>query len=155
MKSKTTIYRYIADAQPQSVKKNSPTVRRFFMLVVLMMLVVLVKAQDKTTHEDGVYKIYWKSDKRGYLTYHTDYPSQPQLAGVELGNYGILHYSLDAAGIQLSWYLYTSNKTNKSYLFEATTGKFITINPTIPAEGGWRCELSENVSQYAQFDKSP
>ena len=94
-----------------------------------------MKAQTPTTFSDGVYKIYWEWDKRGYLAYHNeDYPTQPQLAGVVNHNPSG-HYAKDAEGISLNWYLYTSPTTNKSYLFEATTGKFLAIDPTEEPHG--------------------
>ena len=109
-------------------------------------------AQTAATYADGVYKIYWQPDERGYLAYHgTDYPDNPQLAGVVNHNPNG-HYALDAEGINLGWYLYTSQKTNKSYLFEATTGKFITIDLNTTVGNGKQCDLSEEVSVNAQFD---
>lgn len=109
-------------------------------------------AQTAATYADGVYKIYWQPDKRGYLAYHdADYPDNPQLAGVVNHNPNG-HYALDAEGINLGWYLYTSQNTNKSYLFEATTGKFITIDLNTTVGNGKQCDLSEEVSVNAQFD---
>ncbi len=126
---------------------------RIAMLAVMMVMVTfVVKGQDPTSYPDGIYKIYWDWDNRGYLTYHADYPTQPQLAGVELSGYQNLHYALTDEGINLGWYLYTSPTTNKSYLFEATTGKFIAISSTEGADGGWKCVLSDQVTEYAQLD---
>ena len=116
-----------------------------------LFLTVGAMAQDATTYENGVYKIFWDWDDRGYLTYHADYPNDPQLAGVTLGNYGSSHYSLNDAGIQLSWYLYTSETTGKTYLIEATTGKFVTIDLNTVIGNGKKCVLSSEVSRYAQF----
>lgn len=126
---------------------------RIAMLAVMMVMVTfVVKGQNPTSYPDGIYKIYWDWNDRGYLTYHADYPTQPQLAGVELSGYQNLHYALTDEGINLGWYLYTSPTTNKSYLFEATTGKFIAISSTEGAEGGWKCVLSDQVTEYAQLD---
>lgn len=126
---------------------------RIAMLAVMMVMVTfVVKGQDPTSYSDGIYKIYWDWNDRGYLTYHADYPTQPQLAGVELSGYQNLHYALTDEGINLGWYLYTSPTTKKSYLFEATTGKFIAISSTEEAYGGWKCVLSDQVTEYAQLD---
>ena len=122
------------------------------MLTALLMMAVGVKAQNTTMYKDGVYKIFWQWNGRGYLTYHTDYDTSPQLAGVTLSGYQNSHYQLTDDGIQLSWYLYTSPYTRKSYLFEATTGKFITIKTDVAVGNGKRCILSSEVTTQAQFD---
>ena len=109
-------------------------------------------AQNATTKDDGAYKIFWQWNGRGYLTYHADYPTSPQLAGVTLNGYQNMHYALDAEGVQLSWYLYTSEKTGKSYLIEATTGQFITINLDQGVGNGKQCVLSDQVTAQAQLD---
>ena len=101
---------------------------------------------------NGVYKIFWQWNGRGYLTYHADYPNDPQLAGVTLGDYGKTHYQLTDEGIQLYWYLYTSPNTGKTYLFETTTGKFITIDLTTGVGNGKKCILSTEVTTEAQLD---
>lgn len=128
------------------------TTHRIAMLTMLLVSVVMgVKGQTATTYADGVYKIYWQWDQRGYLAYHADYPTQPQLAGVVNHNPDG-HYALTDEGVNIAWYLYTSNKTKKSYVFEATTGKFITIDPNTSVHGGPACVLSETISGYAQLD---
>ena len=126
--------------------------RKFTLLIASLFLALGAMAQNATTHEDGAYKIFWQWNGRGYLTYHADYPNDPQLAGVTLSGYQNSHYALSDAGIQLSWYLYTSPKTGKSYLFEATTGKFITINTGVSVGNGKKCTLSTEVTAQAQFD---
>ena len=132
-------------------KHNPSCWRRIATLLTLAMTFAWAGAQTPTTKADGVYKIYWEGDGRGYLTYHADYPTQPQLAGVVNYNpYG--HYALTDKGIQLGWYLYTSNKFGKSYLFEATTGKFLAIDLTQEPHNNKACVLTEEVSEYAQFD---
>ena len=120
--------------------------------MLFCMFVGAAWAQTATTYANGVYKIYWQADQRGYLVYHgTDYPNSPQLAGVVNHNPNG-HYALNAEGLNFGWYLYTSQKTNKSYLFEATTGKFITIDLNTTVGNGKACVLSENVSVNAQLD---
>ena len=126
--------------------------RRLLLLTTLLAMAVGMKAQTPTTVPDGVYKIFWQSNGRGYLTYHNNYSTSPQLAGVTLSGCQNLHYDLGDAGIQLSWYLYTSPHTKKSYLFEATTGKFITINLGQTVGNGKQCVLSDDVTAQAQFD---
>ena len=126
--------------------------RKFTLFLMSLFLAVGAMAQTATTHEDGVYKIYWDWNDRGYLTYHAEYPNDPQLAGVELSGCQTKHYALTDAGIQLSWYLYTSKTTGKSYLFEATTGKFITINTGVTVGNGKKCVLSTEVTEQAQLD---
>ena len=126
--------------------------KKILLMLALMLPCLGVMAQNATTHADGVYKIFWQWNGRGYLTYHADYPNDPQLAGVTLGNYGNSHYALTDAGIQLSWYLYTSPQTGKTYLFEATTGKFITINTDVNVGNGKKCTLSTEVTAQAQLD---
>ncbi len=125
--------------------------RKFTLLIASLFITIGAMAQTATTYADGVYKIFWQYDQRGYLTYHADYPNDPQLAGVVNHNPNG-HYQLTDEGIQLSWYLYTSATTSKSYLFEATTGKFITIDMNTTSGNGKRCALSEVVSEFAQFD---
>ena len=125
--------------------------RKFTLLIASLFFAIGTMAQTATTYADGVYKIFWQYDQRGYLTYHADYPNDPQLAGVVNHNPNG-HYQLTDEGIQLSWYLYTSATTSKSYLFEATTGKFITIDMNTTSGNGKRCALSEEVSEFAQFD---
>ena len=127
--------------------------KKFTMLfAALLAFVGVAKAQDAATYADGLYKVYWQADQRGYLAYHaTDYPERPQLAGVVNHN-PTGHYALDAEGINLGWYLYTSTETQKSYLFEATTGKFITIKTDETVGNGKACVLSENVTAEAQFN---
>ncbi len=122
------------------------------LFAALLAFVGVAKAQDAATYADGLYKVYWQADQRGYLAYHaTDYPERPQLAGVVNHNPNG-HYALDAEGINLGWYLYTSTETQKSYLFEATTGKFITIKTDETVGNGKACVLSENVTAEAQFN---
>ena len=122
------------------------------LLTSLFLITGTAWAQTAATYADGLYKIYWKSDNRGYLTYHEDdYPNEPQLSGVTLGDHGSKHYALDAEGIKVVWYLYTSPFTNKSYLFEATTGKFIAINPNVDSNGKG-CELTLEVTSNAQME---
>ena len=130
--------------------------KKFTMLLASLFLVMGTAwaAETATTHADGLYKIHWEWNGRGYLAYHdTEYPNSPQLAGVVNHNPNG-HYQLTDAGISLGWYLYTSPKTGKSYLFEATTGKFITFNPAefTAAAGSKECLLSEEVSYYAMLN---
>ena len=112
-------------------------------------------AQEPTTHPDGVYKIFWQWNQRGYLTYHAeDYPNEPKLSGVELAGCKNLHYAIDEEGISTSWYLYTSPKTAKTYLFEATTGKFVTLNTEETASGGYVCSLTDKPTLSSQLTLS-
>ena len=110
-----------------------------------LFLTVGAMAQNPTTFTDGVYKIHWSWNGRGYLTYHADYPTSPQLAGVVNHNPNG-HYKLTDAGVNLGWYLYTSPVSGKSYMFEATTGKFIAIDESRTVGNGKACVLSENVT---------
>ena len=126
--------------------------RKITFLIASLFLTIGAMAQNATTHENGVYKIFWQWNGRGYLTYHADYPNDPQLAGVTLSGCQSKHYALTDEGIQLSWYLYTSPKTGKTYLFEATTGKFITINTSVAVGNGKKCVLSAEVTEQAQLD---
>ena len=119
--------------------------RKFTLFIASLFLAVGAMAQNPTTFADGVYKIYWQWDKRGYLAYHADYPTSPQLAGVVNHNPGG-HYQLTDAGVNLGWYLYTSPVSGKSYMFEATTGKFITIDESRTVGNGKACVLSEEVT---------
>ncbi|MBR4065624.1 MAG: hypothetical protein IKJ97_02620 [Bacteroidaceae bacterium] len=79
--------------------------------------------------EDGVYRIYWKGEGRGYLAYHDEYPTKPVLADVDLsGHNGIeKHYKSTESGVQRDWYLITS-ESGKKYLFSPYTGKFLTYS---------------------------
>ena len=127
--------------------------KKILLLLTFVLTSLSTWAQSATTYADGVYKIYWRWDNRGYLTYHDgEYPNEPQLAGVELSGYQNKHYALEAEGISLSWYLYTSSATSKSYLFEATTGKFITFDPNVGAGNGKACSLSAEPTEFSQLD---
>ena len=119
--------------------------RKFTLFVASLFLAVGAMAQTETTYADGVYKIHWSWDGRGYLAYHNDYPNSPQLAGVVNHNPNG-HYQLTDEGVNLGWYLYTSLASGKSYLFEATTGKFITIDESRTVGNGKACVLSEEVT---------
>ena len=77
--------------------------------------------------EDGVYRIYWKQNQRGYLAYHKDYPTKGVLADVTLGNYGSSHFNSSTDPVELEWYLITSESGNK-YLFNVSNGKFLTYS---------------------------
>ena len=77
--------------------------------------------------EDGVYRVYWKQNNRGYLAYHNSYPTKGVLADVTLGNYGSSHFNSATDPVQLEWYLITSEKGNK-YLFSAYNGKFLSYS---------------------------
>ena len=129
--------------------------KKILLSLFAVLMTVGAWAQEPTTHPDGVYKIFWQWNQRGYLTYHAeDYPNEPQLSGVELSGHGSKHYANDAEGISTSWYLYTSPKTAKTYLFEATSGKFITLNTEETAAGGFVCSLTEKPSLSSQLTLS-
>jgi hypothetical protein len=119
--------------------------RKFTLFIASLFLAVGAMAQTATTYADGVYKIHWSWNGRGYLAYHNDYPNSPQLAGVVNHNPSG-HYQLTDEGVNLGWYLYTSLASGKSYLFEATTGKFITIDENRTVGNGKACVLSEEVT---------
>ena len=96
--------------------------------------VVNVKAAPVFTYEevgnpteDGVYRVYWKQNNRGYLAYHDSYPTKGVLADVTLGSYGSMHFNSATDPVQLEWYLITSEKGNK-YLFSAYNGKFLSYS---------------------------
>ncbi len=96
--------------------------------------VVNVKAAPVFTYEevgnpteDGVYRVYWKQNNRGYLAYHNSYPTKGVLADVTLGSYGSMHFNSATDPVQLEWYLITSEKGNK-YLFSAYNGKFLSYS---------------------------
>ena len=91
---------------------------------------------------DGVYKLHWEYDQRGYLVYHdTDYPDEAKLAGVVNHNPSG-HYQLNDEGITCNWYLINSDKLGYSYLFEPTTGKFLSFDKKTTATGGYANKLS-------------
>ena len=77
--------------------------------------------------EDGVYRVYWKQNNRGYLAYHNDYPTKGVLADVTLGSYGSSHFNSATDPVELEWYLITSDGGNK-YLFSAYNGKFLSYS---------------------------
>ena len=90
--------------------------------------------------EDGVYRIYWKQDNRGYLAYHNSYPTKGVLADVTLGNHGSKHFNSATDPVELEWYLITSDGGNK-YLFSAYNGKFLSYS-----------EESADAAKAAYFD---
>lgn len=128
--------------------------KKILLLLTFVLTSIGTWAQSATTNADGVYKIYWDWNDRGYLAYHDgEYPNEPQLAGVEYSGCQDKHYAITADGISLSWYLYTSSATGKSYLFEATTGKFITFDPNVGAgSNGKACSLSAEPTEFSQLD---
>ena len=77
--------------------------------------------------EDGVYRIYWKQNNRGYLAYHNSYPTKGVLADVTLSGYASSHFNSATDPVELEWYLITSEKGNK-YLFSAYNGKFLSYS---------------------------
>ena len=90
--------------------------------------------------EDGVYRIYWKQNQRGYLAYHNSYPTKGVLADVTLGSYGSDHFNSATDPVELEWYLITSDNENK-YLFNVTNGKFLSYS-----------EESADAAKAAYFD---
>ena len=90
--------------------------------------------------EDGVYRIYWKQNNRGYLAYHDSYPTKGVLADVTLSGYASSHFYSASDPVQLEWYLITSDKGNK-YLFSAYNGKFLSYS-----------EESADAAKAAYFD---
>ena len=90
--------------------------------------------------EDGVYRVYWKQNDRGYLAYHYLYPTKGVLADVTLGNYGSSHFNSATDPVLLEWYLITSDGGNK-YLFSAYNGKFLSYS-----------EESADAAKAAYFD---
>ena len=129
--------------------------KKILLSLFAVLMTVGAWAQEPTTHPDGVYKIFWQWNQRGYLTYHAeDYPNEPKLSGVEVSGQQSKHYAIDAEGISTSWYLYTSPKTAKTYLFEATTGKFVTLNTEETASGGYVCSLTDKPTLSSQLTLS-
>ena len=90
--------------------------------------------------EDGVYRIYWKQNNRGYLAYHNDYPTKGVLADVTLSGYASSHFNSATDPVELEWYLITSENNNK-YLFSAYNGKFLSYS-----------EESADAAKAAYFD---
>ena len=90
--------------------------------------------------EDGVYRIYWKQNNRGYLAYHNSYPTKGVLADVTLSGYASSHFNSATDPVELEWYLITSEKGNK-YLFSAYNGKFLSYS-----------EESADAAKAAYFD---
>ena len=90
--------------------------------------------------EDGVYRVYWKQNNRGYLAYHNSYPTKGVLADVTLGSYGSSHFNSATDPVELEWYLITSDGGNK-YLFSAYNGKFLSYS-----------EESADAAKAAYFD---
>ena len=90
--------------------------------------------------EDGVYRVYWKQNNRGYLAYHNSYPTKGVLADVTLGDYGSSHFNSATDPVELEWYLITSEGGNK-YLFSAYNGKFLSYS-----------EESADAAKAAYFD---
>ncbi|MBQ3243015.1 MAG: hypothetical protein IJB01_00235 [Bacteroidaceae bacterium] len=108
--------------------------RKFTLLIASLFITIGAMAQTAYTTEeiaipteDGVYRIYWKQNQRGYLAYHKDYPTKGVLADVTLGNYGSSHFNSSTDPVELEWYLITSESGNK-YLFNVSNGKFLTYS---------------------------
>ena len=108
--------------------------RKFTLLIASLFITIGAMAQTAYTTEeiaipteDGVYRIYWKQNQRGYLAYHKDYPTKGVLADVTLGDYGSSHFNSSTDPVELEWYLITSESGNK-YLFNVSNGKFLTYS---------------------------
>ena len=81
----------------------------------------------KIPTDDGVYRVYWKQNNRGYLAYHDSYPTKGVLADVTLSGYASRHFNSSTDPVELEWYLITSDGGNK-YLFNVSNGKFLTYS---------------------------
>ncbi len=95
--------------------------------------VVYETEEMKTPTEDGVYRIYWKQNNRGYLAYHDSYPTKGVLADVTYDDasntdYPSLHFSSATDPVELEWYLFTSTNSGNKYLFNVTNGKFLSYS---------------------------
>ena len=110
--------------------------RKFTLLIASLFITIGAMAQTATAYtteeiaiptEDGVYRIYWKQNNRGYLAYHDSYPTKGVLADVTLGDYGSSHFNSSTDPVELEWYLITSEGGNK-YLFNVSNGKFLTYS---------------------------
>ena len=77
--------------------------------------------------EDGVYRIFWKPDNRGYLAYHDSYPTKGVLADVTYTGFASSHFNSATDPVELEWYLITSDNNNK-YLFNVKNGKFLSYS---------------------------
>ena len=78
--------------------------------------------------EDGIYKIHWAWNGRGYMVFHADYPTEAKLADVTLNGYQNSHFSTTAEEpMSLYWYLITG-ADSKQYLFNADTGLFLNVS---------------------------
>mgnify|MGYP003292132018 CR=1 FL=1 len=79
----------------------------------------------ETALADGVYKLHWEWNGRGFMAYHEDFPDEAKLADVTLSGYESIHYNSATDNVDLNWYLITANDGNR-YLFHVATGKFLT-----------------------------
>ena len=138
-------YRYIRYRVTQTASNQTKGGKVFFFIAEFGMSKATPKPVYETEEvgnptEDGVYRIYWKQDNRGYLAYHNSYPTKGVLADVTLGNHGSKHFNSATDPVELEWYLITSDGGNK-YLFSAYNGKFLSYS-----------EESADAAKAAYFD---
>ena len=88
-------------------------------------LTFTIEGEVETGLADGVYKLHWEWNGRGFMAYHEDFPEEAKLADVTLGGYENIHYNSATDNVDLNWYLITANDGNR-YLFHVATGKFLT-----------------------------
>ncbi|MBR7134997.1 MAG: discoidin domain-containing protein, partial [Bacteroidaceae bacterium] len=124
--------------------------RKFTLLFMLLLLYVCNSAMAQVTIPvpDGIYHLFWEVNSRGYLTYHEgDYPNEAKLSGVTLTDCQNLHYAATASGIKTNWYLITSD-LGLRYLFEITTGKFLSVGSTDATDNGSKINVLSTTAPW-------
>ena len=112
--------------------------------------------QPQELFPDGIYKIYWEQNNRGYLAYHeTNSPSKAVLADVTYTGCANIHYNSSSDPVNLNWYLITADD-GKRYLFQATTGKFLgyesgTTNNKLNLTEALPIAIEENIKHSGYY----
>lgn len=106
-----------------------------FLLIALIAMVTTAVAE---TVVDGVYELknQGTGGSRGYFVYSSDHEGKIKVAESELGGYTSDTYCFQdrkAEGVNSYWYLVTSSRTNKRYIFSLQDGTFISANRETPA----------------------
>ena len=127
------------------------------LLMMFMLFVGMGWAQETVAPKNGVYKIFWQHDNRGYLTYafgyHEDndngiYQNEAQLVDVKYTGCENKHFNSTNNGsvINSNWYVYTSEKGN-TYIFSIQDGKFLGQSEPV--------KDVQNISFYSKLSSTP
>ena len=125
--------------------------RRFTLFLSLLLATVMTTFAQ--SFEDGLYKIHWAWNGRGYMAFHADYPTEAKLADVTLNGYQNSHFSTTAGEpMSIYWYLITG-ADSKQYLFNADSGLFLNVSD-VAADEAKANVLSETAETPIEIESN-